>query len=145
MSKISAIIKKIAGIATALTTSLSMGCHMSEPKCYYGPAPMPESQDDDTKPEVLEDDSDNPDAKPDYRNYPAHNSNEALDVYGPPPTDLDDPDINPDMLNEPETVLPDPEVKENVNESNTQVGDYKDINEPVYQALYGVKIDELDR
>ena len=145
MSKLTSLIKKIAGIATALTTSLSIGCHMSEPKCYYGPAPMPDSEDNDLNPEVLEEDSDNPEAKPDYQNYPAHNSNEALDVYGPPPHELDDPDINPEMLEDPaqEPEATQPETK---TPSDTAIEDYPKPNDPpVMMALYGVRMETKDK
>ena len=139
MFKFSGFIKKLAGMATALTTTIAVGCHMSEPKCYYGPAPMPEKDvvdDNDTIPEVLEDES----GESDYRNYPPTNSNEALDVYGPPPHELDDPDINPDMLDEPEPAKPSEPKKA------SDSFDYPKSDEPpVMRALYGVQLEVKDK
>ena len=144
MFRFSSLIKKIAGFATALTTTFSVGCHMSEPKCYYGPAPMPNNEDEeDLKPEILDDDSDSQANKPKRGNYPSAHSNEVLDVYGPPPMDLDDPDINSDMLNdevkEPEEL--NPELND-----DSAINDYPKPNDPpVMIALYGVRMETKDK
>ena len=129
------VLKKLAGIATAVAALFTVGCH-PEPKCYYGPAPgsangKDELENNDIKPEVL--DTDDTINKPNYRGNPAH-SNEALDVYGPPPMDLDDPDINPDMLEEPEPDEP-------------TIDDYKKPKDapPEIVALYGVRMEKVDK
>ena len=134
------IFKKLSEIAAAVTALFTVGCHPA-PECYYGPPPVKdddEVQNDDINPEVLNgDDNIN---KPVYRGNPAH-SNEALDVYGPPPMDLDPVDINPEMLEEPE-----PEDQEFKDNTDATIDDYKNkTGRPEIVALYGVRMETVDK
>lgn len=95
MTGMKSILKGIAGLAAAVVAFIP-GCSTT-PATHEGGVPVAQPE-----PEInqeMSDKSGNSDVSEPQEAVMDH-SNEVLDVYGPPPEDLDDPEINEEILEE---------------------------------------------